>query len=108
MKNLEQKCPIEHSVELLSGKWKLPIIQALVAKSPMRFSELERAIHNVTPAMLTAHLRELETELIINRKVYPTVPPTVEYSLTEIGTAMRAMIIELEKWGLLHQQLKSQ
>jgi DNA-binding HxlR family transcriptional regulator len=105
MKKNEAKCPIDHTVTLLSGKWKLCIIRELVKKSPMRFTELEREIAGITPTMLTAQLRQFEEELVVHRKVYPTVPPTVEYSLTEIGTAMEPMIMELEKWGLKHMAL---
>lgn len=105
MKKVEEKCPIDHTIKLMSGKWKLFIVKALVKKSPMRFTELEREISGITPTVLTTQLRQFESELIIHRKVYPTVPPTVEYSLTEIGAAMRPMILELEKWGLQHLHL---
>jgi DNA-binding HxlR family transcriptional regulator len=93
---------------MLTGKWKLPIIKALIKRGPKRFTELEREIKDINPTMLTAQLRQLEAEVIINRKIYPTVPPTVEYTLTEIGTAMLPMIIELERWGLQHMDVRKQ
>jgi|GEM_PF-120938 DNA-binding HxlR family transcriptional regulator len=101
----EKICPVEHSVNLLGGKWKLPIIHALVANGVVRFKELERIISGITPKMLTTQLRSLEADGLVERKVYATVPPTVEYKLTEIGKSIRPMILELEKWGLYHQQI---
>lgn len=100
----EKKCPIEHAVELLGGKWKLPIIHALVNQSPMRFNELERKIGGITPAVLTAQLRNLESAKLISRQTFATVPPMVEYSLTDLGRSTKTMIAELEKWGLFHQK----
>jgi DNA-binding HxlR family transcriptional regulator len=104
MNTPEKKCPIEHAVALLGGKWKLPIIHSLVKQSPRRFKELEREITGITPAMLTQQLRVLESAKLVKRETYATVPPTVEYSLTELGHSTRPMIAELEKWGVFHQQ----
>ncbi|WP_028980711.1 winged helix-turn-helix transcriptional regulator [Sporocytophaga myxococcoides] len=109
MKKIEIKCPVEHSVELLGGKWKLPILHALVNASPKRFKELEREIKGITPTMLTNQLRSLETDGLVSRKIFATVPPTVEYSLTELGKSIKPMMVELQKWGLFHQHyLQSQ
>lgn len=109
MKKIEIKCPVEHSVELLGGKWKLPILHVLVTASPKRFKELERQIKGITPTMLTNQLRSLEADGLVSRKIYATVPPTVEYSLTELGKSIQPMMIELQKWGLFHQHyLQSQ
>lgn len=107
MKKNKIICPVEHSVELLGGKWKLPIIHALVKRSPIRFKELEREIEGVTPKMLTAQLRCLELDGLVKREIFATVPVTVEYSLTEVGKSIKPMIDELERWGLYHQNLKS-
>lgn len=108
MKYFKEICPIEHSVELLGGKWKLPILHSLIKKSPKRFKELEREIKGITPTMLTTQLRSLETDGLVQREIFATVPPTVEYSLTDIGKTISPMINELEKWGLFHQEyLKS-
>lgn len=106
MKKEKIICPIEHSVALLGGKWKLPIIHALVKRSPIRFKELEREISGVTPKMLTTQLRSLEKDGLVKREIFATVPPTVEYSLTEVGRSIKPMIDELENWGLYHQRLK--
>lgn len=106
MKKNEKNCPVEHSVQILGGKWKLPIIHALVRNQVVRFKELERMIPGITPKMLTLQLRSLETDGLVERKVYATVPPTVEYRLSGVGRSTKPMIEELEKWGLYHQNLK--
>ena len=98
-------CPIEYSVALLGGKWKLPIIHALVRNDVVRFKELERMIAGITPKMLSMQLKSLETDGLVERTVYATVPPTVEYKLTEVGRSVKPMMNELEKWGLYHQRL---
>ncbi len=104
MKKIDIDCPVEHCVGLLGGKWKLPIIHALVLKQPKRFKELEREIGGITPTMLTTQLRGLEADGLVSRQVFATVPPTVEYRLTELGKSIKPMINELAKWGLFHQQ----
>ena len=104
---MKKNCPVEYSLDLLGGKWTLPIIHVLVNKETIRFKELERAITGITPKMLTAQLKHLEENGLVRRLVYATVPPRVEYSLTPVGRSIRPMILELEKWGLYHQQLQS-
>lgn len=109
MKNTKKKyptCPVDYSVALLGGKWKLPILHVLVKKNILRFKEMEREIDGITPKMLSTQLRSLESDGLIHREVFATVPPTVEYSLTKIGLSIKPMIGELEKWGLYHQSLK--
>src|SRR5690606_30248838 len=105
MKKNEISCPIEYSVGLLGGKWKLQIIHALVRNEVVRFKELERMIVGITPKMLSTQLKSLETDGLVERTVYATVPPTVEYKLTEVGWSIKPMMNELEKWGLYHQRL---
>ena len=104
MEKIEKRCPVEVAVELLGGKWKLPIIHSLVKKSPKRFKELEREITGITPTMLTNQLRMLENAKLIRREIYATVPPTVEYSLTDLGKSTREMIMALEEWGIFYQK----
>lgn len=106
MKKNIKICPIEHSVGLLGGKWKLPIIHMLVKNEVVRFKELERLIVGITPKMLSVQLKSLESDGLIERKVYATVPPTVEYRLSKIGKSITPMIEELERWGLYHQSLR--
>lgn len=95
-------CPLLHALELLGGKWRLPILYHLSKNSPKRFKELERTIAGITPTMLTANLKELEKNGLIIRQAYATVPPTVEYSLTEMGYSIIPLAGQLRKWGLQH------
>ncbi|NIG53977.1 helix-turn-helix domain-containing protein [Chitinophaga sp. Cy-1792] len=106
MKKNEIICPVEYAVDLLGGKWKMPIIHALTSNGVLRFKELERMLGGITPKMLTTQLRSLEEDGLVERKIYPTVPPTVEYKLTTIGESIKPMINELKNWGLYHQGLK--
>ncbi len=91
-------CPVTRAVALLGGKWKLHIVFHLM-EGTKRFSELRRAIPDVTQQMLTAQLRELEADGIITRTVYPVVPPKVEYALTPFGTKLKAVTDALGTWG---------
>lgn len=91
-------CPIEMALEQIAGKWKGLIIYHLMDET-LRFNELARKVGSVTQRSLTKQLRELEAESIVNRKVYPVVPPKVEYSLTEKGRDLRDVIIALGNWG---------
>ena len=97
-------CPVQHSLDILSGKWKLPILHALHKASPKRFKELEREIEGITPTMLTTQLRDLEKNGLISREIFATVPPTVEYRTTELGQTLQPLIGEIKKWGVLHMK----
>jgi DNA-binding HxlR family transcriptional regulator len=88
---------------LLSGKYKWRILYALIKESPKRFKVLEREITGISPTMLTSQLRELEADGLIGREVFATVPPTVEYRLTEFGQTILPMMEEMKKWGLAHR-----
>jgi DNA-binding HxlR family transcriptional regulator len=97
--DLNERCPVMRAVRALEGKWKLYIIYHLIGGT-MRFGELRRAIPGVTQQMLTNHLRELEADGIVSRKVFPEVPPKVEYSLTPLGLELRTVTDGLTAWGL--------
>lgn len=96
-------CPVEYAVSLLSGKYKWRILYALIRESPKRFKVLEREITGISPTMLTSQLRELEADGLVGREVFATVPPTVEYRLTEFGQTILPMMEEIKKWGLVHR-----
>jgi DNA-binding HxlR family transcriptional regulator len=103
MKNKSEKiCPVQYSLDILSGKWKLPILHALHKASPKRFKELEREIEGITPTMLTTQLRDLGKNGLISREIFATVPPTVEYRTTELGQTLKPLIYEIKKWGVFH------
>lgn len=91
-------CPTETALDLIGGKWKGMILYYLCTEKK-RFSELMRLIPGITQRMLTKQLRDLEANGIVHRKVYPQVPPKVEYSLTSLGKTLDPVIRELEKWG---------
>jgi DNA-binding HxlR family transcriptional regulator len=90
--------PVELSLYIIGGKWKIPIIWRLKDGSK-RYGELRRSLSKVTHKMLTRQLRELEQDEIISRKVYQEVPPKVEYSLTLLGESIIPVIDLLREWG---------
>ena len=101
--NLQQDLTrINNALEIIVGKWKLNILLYLFNHGTMRFSELKRAIPEITQKMLTKSLRELENEDIIERVVYAEVPPRVEYSITEYGRSLEKILIAMHEWGTYH------
>ncbi len=96
-------CPVETSLELISGKWKPRLLWKLHLHGMMRFSEFKRRLPDITPKMLTQQLRELEEDGLVVRTVYAEVPPRVEYRLSPLGAALGPILDELAKWGTSHQ-----
>ncbi|WP_111641809.1 winged helix-turn-helix transcriptional regulator [Marinimicrobium alkaliphilum] len=93
------------ALRVLEGKWKIVIIiQLFAAKSPLRFSELERRIEGVNQKMLIQQLRQLEKDGIVTRMVYPQVPPKVEYTLTEMGIALGPSVEALIDWAFMRRE----
>lgn len=90
---------IEVTLEVLSGKWKALIILHLFKQKTIRFNEFLKLIPQITQKMLTQQLRDLEDNRLVFRTVYPTVPPMVEYSLTEIGESLIPVLEAMETWG---------
>lgn len=91
-------CPMEMTMDLIGGKWKVLILWHL-SSGILRFNELKKIFPDVTQKMLTQQLRDLEVNGLIFRKVYPQVPPKVEYSLTGIGSSLVPVLQEMNKWG---------
>ena len=91
-------CPVSATLDLIGGKYKALILWHL-SEGTLRFSELKKAIANATPKMLTQQLRELEEQALISRKVYPVVPPKVEYSLTAFGKSLMPVLVAMRDWG---------
>jgi DNA-binding HxlR family transcriptional regulator len=89
---------VEAGLRLLEGRWKLVILFHLFGGKVMRFSDLERAIPNITQKMLGQQLRQLEADSIVTRKVYPQVPPKVEYRLTDWGQSLCPALDAMLKW----------
>ena len=102
---IREVCPLNTAVEALGGRWK-PLIVYQLRRSRRRFSELQRAIPEVTRQMLTQQLRQLEADGIVLRTVHPVIPPRVDYELTAMGKELEPVLIALEKWGgrvLIHR-----
>jgi DNA-binding HxlR family transcriptional regulator len=95
--------PVQDALQVLSGKWKLPILLSL-SFGNKRFGEIAKDIPKITDRMLSKELRELEMNYLIERTVYDTVPVTVEYSKTEYGASLDPLINELFKWGSKHRK----
>ena len=102
-KLIEASCPMDIVINILSGKWKLSILLHLL-RGAVRFNELQKLLPDITQKTLTMQLRELERDSIIYRKVYPEVPPKVEYGLTEIGESLKPILTSMCKWGADYQK----
>lgn len=101
MKNKLEKynCPLGLTLGVIGGKYKVLIIWYLYMNKVLRYNELQKTIKGITPKMLISQLRELEEDGILKRKVYPVVPPKVEYSLTAKGESLIPILHEMRKWG---------
>ncbi len=95
-------CPVEATLAVIGGKWKVLILFHLSNKSKFRYAELRRLIPGISERMLTQQLRELEHAGIVHRKVYPEVPPKVEYSMTAYGKTLRPILKVMCQWGTKH------
>ncbi len=91
-------CPVEATLDLIGGKYKALILWHLIDKT-LRFNEIGKLIPKATPKMITQQLRELETDNLIVRVVYPVVPPKVEYSLSEFGKSIIPILDAMCNWG---------
>ena len=91
-------CPVETTLQLIGDKWKVLIIRDLLTGTK-RFNELMRSVTGITQKVLTSHLRAMEAAGLVNRKVYPEVPPRVEYSLTETGYSLKPILDSMVAWG---------
>lgn len=96
--NINANCPVAATLQLIGGKYKALLLWHLSGKV-LRFNELRRLVPEATPKMLTQQLRELERDGLIARRVYPVVPPKVEYSLTELGASLFPILQAMYAWG---------
>lgn len=92
-------CPIRYTLEVLGGKWKLPIICLLSNGKPARFSTIKRKLTGVTGMMLSVSLKELEADDIVTREQYNEVPLRVEYTLTEKGKSFVPVLNQVAGWA---------
>lgn len=98
MSSPASSCPVDFTLTLFSGKWKLLTLHQL-QQGTRRFTELERLMPAISPRMLVKVLRELESYGLVRRVVHSTVPPRVEYSLTQTGSSVGPLIGALRAWG---------
>ncbi|MBR4469978.1 MAG: helix-turn-helix transcriptional regulator [Erysipelotrichaceae bacterium] len=94
----EMTCPLSATLSVLEGKYKIYIIFYLIGRT-LRYSQLQKLIPDATPKMLSQQLKALEEQGIINRKLYPVVPPRTDYSLTEKGQSLVPIIFAMYQWG---------
>jgi DNA-binding HxlR family transcriptional regulator len=96
---LNSGCAVEACLEVIGGKWKGVILHHLMTRGVLRFNEIQRLKPSLSPRILTAQLRELEHDGVIVRKVYPVVPPKVEYSLSRAGESLKPLLQAMQDWG---------
>lgn len=100
---IDSPCPVTTTLSVIGGKWK-PIILFVIKDEKKRFGEIKKIIPAISQKMLTQQLRELEEDGIVHRKVYPVVPPKVEYSLTDYGRTLIPILDAMETWGQTHRK----
>ena len=91
-------CPVETTLTIISDKWKVLILRDLMTGTK-RFGELKKSIGNVSQKVLTSQLRQMEESGVVSRKIYPEVPPRVEYSLTDLGKSLKPILDAMWDWG---------
>lgn len=106
-KQINDSCGMAYSLSILGGRWK-PAILCRLSHETMRYSDLKNSIENISERMLITQLRELETDGIVKRTVYPVVPPRVEYELTALGETMKPMLRAMSDWGNLHKNITNE
>ena len=105
MRKLYTTCPVEYTASMIANKWKILILRDLITGTK-RYNELTRSVVGISAKVLTENLRELESDGIVMRKVYPEVPPKVEYYLTDKGNDLRPIIDLMKEYGLKYKGSK--
>ena len=100
------KDPLNNALKLISGKWKIKILEKLINK-PIRFGKLKKDLNTITAQMLSKQLKEMENDTLVKRKVIKSNPITVEYSLTQLGNSSLPIIRSLIKWGSINKRKMS-
>lgn len=99
----ERALQSRHAIELLSDKWRIVVLHILTS-GPLRTGELQRAINQISPKMLTQTLRGLERDGLIDRRIYNMVPPRVDYFLTPMGESVIPLLRDLCRWAKAHSE----
>ena len=95
----ERKCPLEYTVSVIGGKWKMVLLWRLSKEPVKRYGELKKLLNGISHKMLSQQLKELESSGLINRKEYQQIPPKVEYSLSEKGKSIVPLLTNAYEWG---------
>lgn len=103
--DLKYSCPVEATLGVIGGKWK-PLILWQLKEDILRYNSLQQTIPGISPKMLTKQLRELEEDGLVRRKMYPEIPPRVEYSLTDFGKTVIPVLEALAQWGSRYMEQK--
>ncbi|CDS99364.1 Transcriptional regulator, hxlR family [Clostridioides difficile] len=107
-KNVEElTCLIRYALDIVGGKWKLPIICMLAVENPIRYSSIKRKLDGITNTMLAQSLKDLESTGIVHRKQYNEIPPKVEYTLTSKGKSIVPILQQFANWGATNMQEKN-
>ncbi|GJL54082.1 MAG: MarR family transcriptional regulator [Nitrospirales bacterium] len=99
-------CPVEVTLDVIAGRWKILIIHQLL-ESTKRFNQLQRELGGITHRTLAKQLRDMEERRLIKRKDYQEIPPRVEYSLTALGRTLEHLLVAMQKWGEYYEQTAS-
>ncbi|CAG5074729.1 hypothetical protein DYBT9623_05417 [Dyadobacter sp. CECT 9623] len=106
-KMISDSCGMAYTLGVLGGRWK-PAILCRLMHGTLRYGELKKSIEGISERMLVAQLRELESDGIVRRQVFPEVPPRVEYEMTELGLSMQSVIAAMSDWGNMHRSLSQE
>ena len=105
MAKVYTNCPVEYTASIISNKWKVLILRDLITGTK-RYNELNRLVVGISAKVLTQNLKDLESDGIVKRKVYPFVPPKVEYSLTEKGMELKSVLDMMKEFGIKYKDQK--
>jgi DNA-binding HxlR family transcriptional regulator len=94
-----ENCPVRQVLDRFGDKWSILVIIMLGEKEVLRFNELSQIIGSISQKMLTVTVRKLEADGLVSRKLYPEIPPRVEYQLTELGKSLLPLITQLTQWA---------
>ncbi len=102
-KELYRGCPVQHALQYIGGKWQIGILFNL-SKKPLRFVAIQKSLPGISEKVLTQELRFFEQKGILQRRIFPSVPPKVEYSLTTEGELLVPVLEKIIQWGYHHLQ----
>ena len=100
--NEPSNCPVRNILDRIGDKWSLLILMVLEQQEVLRFNEMHQAIGDISQKMLSVSLKNLEADGLVSRKVYPQIPPKVEYRLTDLGKSLIPYVDALSDWSKQH------